>query len=178
MKNNSLSKFLSLVLRHKPETIDIKLDNNGYVLVTELLDKMKLSGNELTFDELKYVVDTNDKKRFAFNEDFSKIRASQGHTINVDLKMKNTQPPFILYHGTSITNKESIIKNGINKGKRNHVHLSIDIETATKVGSRHGKPIIFEVSAKEMYNDKNKFFLSENNVWLTDFIDSKYVKLI
>lgn len=176
-KNTSLSKFISLILRHKPETIGLELDKNGWADVSELIEKVNNHNNELTFEELKFIVDNNDKKRFIFNEDFTKIRANQGHTIDVDLQLKNEQPPQYLYHGTAENNKDSILKNGINKGKRHHVHLSSDIVTAIKVGSRHGKPIIFEISSKEMFVNGIKFFKSENNVWLTDFIDPKYIKI-
>ena len=175
MKNKS--KFLSLILRHKPENIGLILDKNGWAIVTELLEKLKVYNNELTFNELKFIVENNDKKRFIFNDDFSKIRANQGHSVDVDLELENEQPPQYLYHGTAERNIDSILKNGINSGNRQHVHLSNNIETATKVGMRHGKPVIFEISSKEMFVNGIKFFKSENDVWLTDFVDSKFIKL-
>jgi putative RNA 2'-phosphotransferase len=184
--NTSLSKFISLVLRHKPETIGLELDKNGWAVVSELIEKINSHNSKLislneggfTFHDLKFIVDNNDKKRFIFSEDFTKIRANQGHSIDVDLELKSIQPPQYLYHGTAETNKDSILKNGINKGKRQHVHLSTDINTAIKVGGRHGKPITFRISSKEMFVNGIKFFKSENDVWLTDFIDPKYIKFI
>ncbi len=125
---------------------------------------------------LKHIVETNSKKRFSFNTDFSKIRASQGHSLEIELGYKNQKPPQFLFHGTSEKSVESIWENGIEKQKRQHVHLSGDIETAIKVGQRHGKPFIFKVLAEEMYNDKFEFFISDNNVWLTNNVPKKYLK--
>jgi putative RNA 2'-phosphotransferase len=171
-----ISKFLSLVLRHRPETIGIKLDENGWVNVDELLKKSGDAGIKFDFDILKYVVATNNKKRFAFNDTLDKIRASQGHSVDVELGYEQQTPPGILYHGTAISNVHSILLTGLEKRQRQHVHLSKDTETAIKVGSRHGKPVVFEVSALLMHNDGFKFFLSENGVWLTDFVPSQYIK--
>lgn len=173
-----LSKFLSLVLRHKPDEIGIELDSQGWVEVEELLNKIKENGNEISFEELKYIVDTSDKKRFAFNEDSSKIRANQGHSIDIKLDFKEVIPPDFLYHGTAEKNIESILKTGLNKGNRHHVHLSINKETALKVGSRHGKAIILKIKSKEMYENGIKFYISENNVWLTDFVSKEYIEFI
>lgn len=173
-----LSKFLSLVLRHKPDEIGITLDSQGWVEVEELLTKIKESGNNISFEELKYIVDTSDKKRFAFNEDFSKIRANQGHSIDIKLDFKEVIPPDFLYHGTAEKNIESILKTGINKGNRHHVHLSINKETAFKVGIRHGKAVILKIKSKEMYESGIKFYISENNVWLTDFVSKEYIDLM
>lgn len=166
----SKSKFLSLVLRHKPEEIGLNLDTNGWASVEELLSKTKLSKEEL--DE---IVTTNEKKRFAFNEDQTKIRASQGHSIQVDLDLKPFVPPQILFHGTAISNKDVIAKDGISKMQRQYVHLSPDIKTATQVGMRHGKPVIFVICAMRMHKDGYKFYQSENGVWLTDSVPGKYL---
>ncbi len=171
----SQSKFLSLILRHKPETIGLTLDANGWADTTELLEKLSASGNAITFDELKTIVDENAKKRFTFNDDFSKIRASQGHSIEVDLKLEPQIPPTILYHGTAIKNIDSIKAQGIIKGSRQHVHLSADRETALKVGSRHGKPIVLEIDTTKMQADGCVFYLSANHVWLTDFVAPQYI---
>ena len=140
-ETTKISKFLSLILRHKPETIGIKLDKNGWVTVSELIEKANLHGNKLDLDSLKHVVETNNKKRFAFNETEDMIRASQGHSVNVDLGYKKQQPPMKLFHGTSEKYLESILKTGLQKRNRHHVHLSSNMETAIDVGKRHGKPV-------------------------------------
>ncbi len=177
-RNTKISKFLSLVLRHKPETIHIHLDENGWVDVDELIEKLNNNGAEISFEILEHVVKTNVKKRFAFNEDKSKIRASQGHSMKVDLNYKPISPPEKLYHGTSIRFLDSILKNGIEKRDRQHVHLSSDRQTALKVGQRHGKPTILEIQASKMHEKGCKFYLSENNVWLTEHIPTEYIKEI
>ncbi|MGV4414764.1 RNA 2'-phosphotransferase [Chryseobacterium sp. T1] len=174
-QKKKISKFLSLILRHQPETIDLTLDENGWANVDELKAKCSKHNVDFTVEELNEIVETNDKKRFIFNEDKSKIRANQGHSIAVDLALKPQQPPEFLYHGTAQNNVESILKKGIEKRNRQHVHLSQDKETATKVGMRHGKPIILIIQTGKMFEDGIMFYLSENNVWLTDFVEAKYV---
>jgi putative RNA 2'-phosphotransferase len=175
-QKKKISKFLSLVLRHKPEIINLNLDENGWTNVDELLTKSKRDSHQgLTFEQLEEIVETNDKKRFIFNEDKTKIRANQGHSIDIDLALKPQQPPEFLYHGTAERNVDSILEKGIEKRNRQHVHLSLDKETATKVGMRHGKPIILTIKTAEMSEDGVLFYLSENNVWLTDFVDAKYI---
>ncbi|MPT31910.1 MAG: RNA 2'-phosphotransferase [Chryseobacterium sp.] len=174
-EKKKISKFLSLVLRHQPETIDLILDENGWANVDELREKCSKHKIDFTLEELNEVVETNDKKRFIFNEDKTKIRANQGHSIDIDLALKPQQPPEFLYHGTAHSNVESILEKGIEKRNRQHVHLSLDKETATKVGMRHGKPIILTIRTEKMFEDGILFYLSENNVWLTDFVDSKYI---
>jgi putative RNA 2'-phosphotransferase len=169
------SKFLSLILRHQPETIDLILDENGWANVDELREKCSKHKISFTLEDLDEVVETNDKKRFIFNEDKTKIRANQGHSIEIDLALKPQQPPEFLYHGTAQNNVESILENGIEKRNRQHVHLSQDKETATKVGMRHGKPLILTIKTGKMFEDGILFYLSENNVWLTDFVDAKYI---
>lgn len=162
------SKYLSKLLRHDPE--DLKMDDNGWVSVSSILKK-----TDLKMFELLEIVNENDKKRFAFNEHKTSIRANQGHTMDVDVNLKEIEPPEFLYHGTATRNIDSIRKGGINKGTRLHVHLSKDKETAENVGSRHGTPYIFTIKAKEMFDDGIKFYLSENGVHLTDFINPKYI---
>lgn len=170
------SKFLSYVLRHHPELIGLNLDENGWANVEELITKSKRDSYQgLTVEELSEIVETNDKKRFIFNEDKTRIRANQGHSIDIDLALKPQQPPEFLYHGTAKSNIDSILEKGIEKRNRQHVHLSQDKETATKVGMRHGKPIILMIKTKEMSEDGIEFYLSDNNVWLTDFVDAKYI---
>lgn len=166
------SKFLSLVLRHKPEKIGIKLDENGWADVSELLSKMK---NGITMEILEEIVVTNDKQRFAFNEDKTKIRANQGHSINVDLELKVLVPPNMLYHGTAERFIKSIMETGLDKRNRTHVHLSQNYDTAISVGSRYGKPVILKIDTKKMSEDGYIFYLSENNVWLTDSVPVKYI---
>jgi len=174
---HQISKFLSLVLRHKPETIGVQLDESGWVNVDVLLEKTNAYGIRINLEMLKQIVETNAKKRFAFNESMDRIRASQGHSVAVELGYINQKPPEILFHGTAEKNVESILKTGIVNGTRQHVHLSADMETATKVGQRHGKPVIFIVSAVEMFNDDHVFFFSENGVWLTNFVPVEYLKI-
>lgn len=177
-QNIKTSKFLSLVLRHKPETIQIQLDENGWVSVNELIEKLNNYGKEIDFKTIEYVVETNSKKRFAFNEDKSKIRASQGHSLQIDLNYEPINPPELLYHGTSKKFVDSILKSGIEKRNRQHVHLSSDIETALKVGQRHGKPVILKIQTEKMNKNGHKFYLSDNNVWLTDYVPIEYITIM
>lgn len=165
-----ISKKISYILRHNPSSINIDMDKHGYVAVDELISKL-----DIRFDQLKAIVDTNNKKRFSFNKDLSKIRASQGHSIKVNMGLEPIKPPLILYHGTSIENKKAILENGILKMNRNHVHLSADTETALTVGSRHGKPYIFKIYAFVMCQDGFDFYISENDVWLTNYVPPKYL---
>ncbi|WP_284462644.1 RNA 2'-phosphotransferase [Chryseobacterium sp.] len=170
-----ISKFLSLILRHQPESIGLNLDENGWADVEELRTKSAKKRMHFTLEELDEVVETNNKKRFAFNDDKTKIRASQGHSIDIDLALEALQPPEFLYHGTAETNISSILEKGIEKINRQHVHLSADKETATKVGMRHGKPIILTIRTGKMHEDGLFFYQSANGVWLTEFVDSKYI---
>ncbi|REC45805.1 RNA 2'-phosphotransferase [Chryseobacterium sp. 5_R23647] len=169
------SKFLSYVLRHHPELIHLNLDENGWANVDELIVKSTNDSQGFTFEELDEIVETNDKKRFIFNEDKTRIRANQGHSIDINLALIPQQPPEFLYHGTAQGNIDSILEKGIEKRSRQHVHLSQDKETATKVGMRHGKPVILTINTQKMFDDGIEFYLSENNVWLTDFVDIKYI---
>lgn len=170
-----ISKFLSLVLRHKPETIGIKLDQNGWIDINELIEKSNKYGVQFDRETLNHIVATNSKKRFAISENFDKIRASQGHSVKIELGYINKKPPEILFHGTSEKSVQSILEKGLKRQNRQHVHLSNDIETANKVGQRHGKPYIFEVLAEQMFNDNFEFFISDNGVWLTENVPKKYL---
>lgn len=166
------SKFLSLVLRHKPEAIGISLDNNGYAFVKDIL-----KGLDISQYELDYIVANDSKKRYSYNQDKTKIRANQGHSINVDLEFKEKQPPDILYHGTSAKVINKIFKEGIMKMNRQYVHLSFDYDTAVKVGERHGNPVVLEINSKLMYEKGIKFFISENGVWLTEYVSPEYIQI-
>lgn len=171
-----ISKFLSLILRHQPEIIGIQLDKNGWVDCKELIEKANNYGITFDYQMLLEIVETNPKKRFQFNVDFNKIRASQGHSIEIELGYTNQKPPAILYHGTSEKAVQSILEHGLEKRNRQHVHLSTDIKTAINVGQRHGKPFVFTVLAEQMFINNFKFYISDNGVWLTDFVPPNYLK--
>ncbi|MBT6047044.1 MAG: RNA 2'-phosphotransferase [Candidatus Scalindua sp.] len=164
------SKFLSLILRHKPETVDLTLDSAGWARVSEVLVKCNMS-----MLDLEVVVEQNNKKRFEFNEDRTKIRASQGHSVDVDLEYTPTLPPEHLFHGTSNKAIFEILMNGIKKMQRNHVHLSAEKQTAIEVGRRKGNPFVLVIDAQRMYLDGHRFFLSTNGVWLTEFVPKQYL---
>jgi putative RNA 2'-phosphotransferase len=173
IKNSS--KFLSLILRHSPETIGLNLDTNGWAMVDELLLKMAKQKHVLSKEALIEIVETNDKKRFVFSEDGSKIRANQGHSIDIDLNLTSQIPPEILYHGTVSKYLDSIKLEGLKKMNRQHVHLSKDLETAIKVGSRRGEAIILTIDTSTMLNNGLIFYLSDNGVWLTDHVPAQYI---
>lgn len=173
-----ISKFLSLVLRHRPETIGIHLDANGWTNVAVLLQQLELHGRPVTMKALEYVVANNSKKRFAFSDDRSMIRASQGHSVDVDLGYTEQTPPAVLYHGTAAACIDSIFTSGLEKRNRHHVHLSADTITAINVGGRHGKPVVLLVDSAQMAADGFSFFISENGVWLTDHVPVRYLKRI
>lgn len=170
-----ISKFISLVLRHKPDEIGLEMDEQGWVTVEELIRKMNQKGFVIDKDILNTIVETNDKKRFAFNADKSLIRANQGHSIEVDLDLQSLTPPDVLYHGTTDRFLDSILKTGLQKQKRQHVHLSATIETARTVGSRHGKPVILTIDTRAMHDAGFKFYLSENKVWLTEAVPVEFI---
>ena len=170
-----ISKFMSLVLRHRPEEIGLTLDENGWANVEELINRMNAKGADANKAIIELIVATNDKKRFAFNEDKTMIRASQGHSIEVELDLQPTTAPDLLYHGTAERSVAGILQSGIQKQSRQHVHLSETIETAKAVGSRHGRPVIFIIDAKQMQADGLVFYLSANKVWLSDDIPSQYI---
>lgn len=176
MDNFHTSKFLSFVLRHKPQAIGIILDSAGWVNVEELIEKSnKEPGIYLTPDILAEIVESNNKKRFEFDSTQTKIRASQGHSVEVDLGYKEKRPPTLLYHGTSHKNLPDILQTGLTKQKRHHVHLTTNLETAMQVGTRYGNPVVLKVDSYSMFNAGNKFYQSTNGVWLTDFVAPKYL---
>jgi len=166
------SRFLSLILRHDPGCVGLHLDGNGWADIDELLSKTNINREEL-FE----IVATNEKKRFAIEG--NKIRASQGHSIqSIELGLSSVVPPDTLYHGTSKDSINSIMLHGINKQARQYVHLSKDIETAVKVGSRHGNSAVLNIDAKRMHEEGLKFYISDNKVWLTDNVPSRYIKVL
>lgn len=175
LDDTKLGKFLSLVLRHQPEIIGIEMDKNGWVDVEELIEKIKLSGRYIDMEILERIVRENNKKRYSFDEEKQKIRANQGHSIDVELNLKEVIPQEILYHGTATRFLESIKSKGILKGKRQYVHLSKEIETARSVGQRHGEVVILPIDIEGLKKIGHKFYLSENKVWLCGDIPSEYI---
>ena len=170
------SKFLSLVLRHRPDVIGITLDAEGWVPVEDLLAACAQHGRAISREQLDVVVRTNDKQRFAFSADGTRIRANQGHSLPIDLGLVSVEPPELLYHGTVPRFLESIRQEGLTKGNRHHVHLSPDVETATKVGQRRGRPVILVIEGGRMFRDGHKVYRSANGVWLTDAVPPAYIR--
>ncbi len=171
------SKWLSKHLRHSPERIGLELEDGGWIAVELLLQAARNNHMALTRAQLDEVVAQNDKQRFAFSPDGQKIRASQGHSIEVDLGLEPQIPPEILFHGTGLQNRDLLLLEGLKKMRRQHVHLSTDLETATKVGARHGKPLIFRVDAARMHAEGHEFFQSDNGVWLCDEVSPEYLAI-
>ena len=170
-----ISKFLSLVLRHQPEKVGLKLNHEGWVSVSELITAFEAHGLSLTLEELQEVVRSNDKKRFSFSPDLLFIRANQGHSVTVELGYEPQPPPPLLYHGTAERFLTSIRQQGLTKGQRHHVHLSDDTETAETVGRRYGKPVILRIDSERMRRDGYLFFRSANGVWLTESVPVEYI---
>ncbi len=178
MKKNlkQISKFLSLILRHQPQKIDLYLDASGWAKTDELIRQSNAYGQLLDFETLREVVLLNDKQRFTFNDDFTKIRANQGHSINIDLGLTAQEPPSMLFHGTASRFVNNIRQKGLLKRNRQHVHLSSDLDTAKKVGQRHGVPVILSIDAGRMHLDGYAFYLSKNSVWLVDAVPIDYIQ--
>ena len=175
MSLTDISRFMSLILRHKPETIGISLDEHGWANVDELIEGIAKT-REFNMDILEEVVKTDNKQRYSFNEDKTLIRANQGHSIPVDVELDEVEPPAELWHGTGEKYVESIDKIGLIPKSRLYVHLSKDSDTATNVGRRHGKPVLYTVKTGDMFKDGYKFFLSKNGVWLTKEVPVKYLE--
>lgn len=171
----NLSKFLSKVLRHDPAMIGVSLDAQGWTQVDDLLLKAERHGKRISLNLLKQIVANDSKQRYAFSDDGLFIRANQGHSVEVDLGLASRQPPDVLYHGTPRQFVDSIRRQGLLKGKRHHVHLSVDVPTAIKVGERRGKPVVLEVQAAAMYQAGLVFYRSENGVWLTESVPPQYI---
>jgi putative RNA 2'-phosphotransferase len=173
-----LSKFLSFVLRHKPDAIGLTLDPRGWANIDELIGKGNGSGTAFDRDDLLRVVETSDKKRFSISADGLRIRAAQGHSVAVELGLAAKEPPPVLYHGTATRFVESILSDGLKPQTRQQVHLSLDEATARRVGQRHGKPVIFNVDAARMHAEGFKFYLADNGVWLTDQVPPPFLTLL
>lgn len=175
---DKLSVFISLVLRHKPDAASIQLDENGWANVDELINGINSTGKKLDMEKLEEIVATDEKGRYSFNEDKTLIRANQGHSIPVDVELTEQEPPEFLYHGTAERFLEDIQVEGLKPMSRLYVHLSKDKETAIKVGKRHGGPVVLQVKSGEMFRNGNKFYLSENGVWLIKSVPAKYLSTV
>jgi putative RNA 2'-phosphotransferase len=172
-----ISRVITHALRHRPQALALSLDKAGWVDVLQLLAGLSNHGHELTLAELQTIVALNDKRRFAFSADSSKIRANQGHSVPVDLGLKSVPPPLVLYHGTHVGALQTILKTGIKKQSRHDVHLSTSPQSASTVGQRHGKPVVLVIDCKRMYADGYRFRVSANGVWLTEEVPPKYLTL-
>ncbi len=170
------SRFLSLVLRHQPETIGLQLDDQGWADIDELLARLAAKGRNLGRKQLEKIVLDNDKQRFAISEDGLRIRANQGHSIKIDLGLAACEPPDRLYHGTASRFLDAILAEGLRPGQRQHVHLSADWQTARKVGARHGKPVVLEIDARAMRQAGLAFYRSDNGVWLIDGVPPVFIR--
>lgn len=172
------SKFLSRILRHAPEDAGLTLEPGGWVAVADLLAGAARVGMRLTADELAEIVRLCNKQRFAFDETGTRIRANQGHSTEVDLQLSPAEPPLLLFHGTATHNLDLILRDGLLKMARHHVHLSPDTDTAVKVGSRHGKVVVLAVDAAAMRTDGYEFFVSANGVWLVEHVPPQYLRVL
>ena len=177
MTDHNISKFIALILRHKPEAIGISLDEHGWANVDELIAGINKT-SPLTKDQLEEIVKTDNKQRYSFSEDHTLIRANQGHSVAVDVELKQETPPDVLYHGTGEKYVPSILQKGLIPKSRLYVHLSQDTSTAEAVAKRHGKPILFRINTKLMVRDGYKFYLSANHVWLTKEVPVQYLSIL
>lgn len=173
-----LGRFLSLVLRHDPSAAGITLDENGWAEVDALLAGVKRTGRHIDRNTLERIVRENNKKRYSLSEDGTKIRANQGHSVEVDVELMPQTPPDILYHGTATRFLDSILREGLTRQNRQHVHLSAELKTAVNVGGRHGKPVVLRVDAATMAQGGYTFWLSENGVWLCEMVPPKYLTVM
>ena len=171
----TVSKYLAKCLRHAPHELGLTLEPGGWVPVDDLLDAADSNGFPISYDELVECVETNDKQRYAFGVTAEMIRANQGHSVEADLQLEEQEPPETLYHETVERFLPSILEAGLVRGERHHVHLSKDVETALKVGSRRGKPVMLTVDAGRLHGDGHRFFVSTNGVWLTDAVPPGYL---
>jgi len=173
-----VSKFLSKHLRHSPARIGLEMDAAGWIEIEHLLRQCAKHGFRISREELREVVETNAKQRFAFDDDEIHIRANQGHSIPIELGLKAQTPPDMLYHGTARQNLDVITREGLRPMRRHHVHLSRDVETARTVGARRGKPVVLEVDAKRLHESGTEFFVSDNGVWLADGVPPDALRVL
>lgn len=178
MNLQNISRYMSLILRHKPEVIGISLDKHGWAVVDDLINGIAKNNEGFNMAILKEIVETDNKQRYSFNDDKTLIRANQGHSIPVDVELEEKEPPKFLYHGTGEKYVSSILEQGLIPKSRLYVHLSKDIETAKNVGRRHGKEVVYKIEAHEMYQDGYKFYLSVNGVWLAKGVPLQYMQAI
>ena len=178
MNLQNISRYMSLILRHKPEIIDISLDEHGWAAVNELINGIARNNEGFDIATLEEIVKTDNKQRYSFNADKTLIRANQGHSIPVDVELEEKEPPEFLYHGTGEKYVSSILEQGLIPKSRLYVHLSKDVETAKNVGRRHGKEVVYIIAAHEMYQDGYKFYLSVNGVWLAKGVPLQYMQTI
>lgn len=178
MNLQNISRYMSLILRHKPEVIGISLDKHGWAVVDDLINGIAKNNEGFNMAILKEIVETDNKQRYSFNDDKTLIRANQGHSIPVDVELEEKEPPRFLYHGTGEKYVSSILEQGLIPKSRLYVHLSKDIETAQNVGRRHGKEVVYKIEAHEMYQDGYKFYLSVNGVWLAKGVPLQYMQAI
>ena len=173
--SRTVSKLLSLALRHEPSALGLAVDAGGWADVSELLDGLRAHGHDLAVADLRSIVTGSDKQRFAISDDGIRIRANQGHSIAVDLGLQPVIPPSVLFHGTGAQNVASILRIGLESRGRNHVHLSGDEDTARKVGMRHGKPVVLAIRAAQMHENGTVFYRSANGVWLVESVPPEYI---
>jgi putative RNA 2'-phosphotransferase len=174
-RHRKVSKFLSLVLRHQPERIGLALDPQGWADIDVVIARAGAHGMALTREEIIRIVATSDKQRFALDSAGRRIRANQGHSIDINLGLEPREPPPVLFHGTAEANLAAIRAEGLKPGRRQHVHLSLDAVTATAVGQRHGRPVVLQVAAGRMWSAAHAFFLSDNGVWLTAAVPAEFI---
>lgn len=175
-QSKRISKFLSLILRHKPDSVGVQLDANGWTDIDTLLQKMNQAGTQIDREVLDYVVTTNNKKRFAFSPCKTRIRANQGHSLEVDLAYHPASPPDSLYHGAPEQVLPLIRESGLKKMQRHHVHMNAAADPCVHVAARYGKPVVLEIDSKQMQADGYEFFVSDNQVWLTDHVPPQYLR--
>lgn len=178
MDLTKISRFISLILRHKPEEIGIKLDEHGWAKVNELVRGVRVKYPDFNADILEEIVRTDEKQRYSFDDTHTLVRANQGHSIPVDVELEQVEPPRYLYHGTATKYMDSIWKNGLVAKSRLYVHLSGDQNTAYAVGKRHGKPVIYRVRARSMHDREFIFYRSENGVWLTKEVPVEFLEMM
>ena len=177
MNLTKASKYLALILRHKPEEIGIKLEKNGWADTAKVVKGVSMRFSGFNMETLEEIVRTDSKQRYSFTEDKKKIRANQGHSVDVEIEFDEVEPPDVLFHGTATRFMDSIFKDGLCSMTRQYVHLSGDHDTAVIVGSRHGKPIVFRVDCQKMVEDGFRFYRSANGVWLTSHVPAKYLSI-